>query len=108
MRALELPFNLRTAYNFLVDKDPSQENARQCARPSSRQRTFTLVQHFETFNPGVAKEPQPQSDVLNFNSGALTFQLRAWTNRYEDRVQVRSDLAAAVDEALSRESISIP
>jgi hypothetical protein len=37
----------------------------------------------------------------------VSFKLRAWTDRYEDWIQVRSDLAAAVDEALSREDIKI-
>ena len=80
------------------------------ARPDRfvRVSVVELLKTVATKHPGVAKEPQPQSYVLNFSSGAVTFQLRAWTNRYEDWVQVRSDLAVAVDEALSRESISIP
>jgi len=77
-------------------------------RGTAPQRVVELLKTVATKHPGVAKEPQPQSYVLNFSSGAVTFQLRAWTNRYEDWVQVRSDLAVAVDEALSRESISIP
>jgi len=39
--------------------------------------------------------------------GSVSFQLRAWTDRYEDWVQVRSDLSFAVDEALTRENITI-
>jgi potassium-dependent mechanosensitive channel len=77
-------------------------------RGTSPQRVVELLKTVAANHPGVAKEPQPQSHVLNFSSGAVTFQLRAWTNRYEDWVQVRSDLAVAVDEALSRESIGIP
>ena len=38
---------------------------------------------------------------------AVSFQLRAWTDRYEDWVQVRSDLSVAVDDALTRENITI-
>jgi small-conductance mechanosensitive channel len=77
-------------------------------RGAAPQRVVELLKTTAANHPGVAKQPQPQSYVLNFSSGAVTFQLRAWTNRYEDWVQVRSDLAVAVDEALSRESISIP
>jgi len=77
-------------------------------RGAAPQRVVDLLKTTAANHPGVAKQPQPQSYVLNFSSGAVTFQLRAWTNRYEDWVQVRSDLAVAVDEALSREGISIP
>jgi hypothetical protein len=33
--------------------------------------------------------------------------LRAWTDQYEDWIQVRSDLAVAIDEALIRENIAV-
>ncbi len=77
-------------------------------RGTAPQRLVELLKTVAANHPGVAKQPQPQSYVLTFSSGAVTVQLRAWTNRYEDWVQVRSDLAVAVDEALSREGISIP
>jgi len=77
-------------------------------RGTAPQRLVELLKTVAANHPGVAKQPQPQSYVLTFSSGAVTVQLRAWTNRYEDWVQVRSDLSVAVDEALSREGISIP
>jgi potassium-dependent mechanosensitive channel len=77
-------------------------------RGAAPQRVVELLKTTAANHPGVAKQPQPQSYVLNFSSGAVTFQLRAWTNRYEDWVQVRSDLAVAIDEALTGEGISIP
>jgi small-conductance mechanosensitive channel len=45
--------------------------------------------------------------VTNFSAGALTYQLRAWTDRNEDWAQLRSDLSVAVNEALAREKIAI-
>jgi small-conductance mechanosensitive channel len=45
--------------------------------------------------------------VVNFATGSVSFQLRAWSDRYEDWVQVRSDLSVAVDDALSRENIAV-
>jgi potassium-dependent mechanosensitive channel len=57
--------------------------------------------------PGIAKEPAPQVYVISFTAGAITFQLRAWTDRYRDWTQVRSDLAVAVNDALVREKIAI-
>jgi len=55
----------------------------------------------------VAKEPSPHVYVTNFSAGALTFQLRAWIDRYEDLAQLRSDLSLALNNALAREKIAI-
>jgi small-conductance mechanosensitive channel len=49
----------------------------------------------------------PQVYVTNFTAGAVSFQLRAWTDRNEDWTQLRSDLAVAANEALVREKIAI-
>ena len=77
-------------------------------RGTAPQRVVELLTGVAATHPGVAKEPAPQAYPVNFASGAVTFQLRAWTNRYEDWVQVRSDLSLAIDDALTREDIRIP
>jgi potassium efflux system protein len=77
------------------------------ARGVAPQRVVELLQSVATNHPSVAKEPAPQAYVVNFAPGAVSFQLRAWTDRYEDWVQVRSDLSVAVDDALARENITI-
>ncbi len=55
---------------------------------------------------GVAKEPLPQVYVVNFAGGAVALQLRAWTDRYQDWTQVRSDLSMAVNDVLARNKIA--
>ena len=77
------------------------------ARGVAPQRVVELLKSVAANHPSVAKEPAPQAYVVNFAPGAVGFQLRAWTDRYEDWVQVRSDLSVAVDEALTRENITI-
>jgi small-conductance mechanosensitive channel len=57
--------------------------------------------------PGVTKEPASRVYVVNFAASTVTFNLRAWAERYEDWVQVRSDLSVAVDEALVGEKITV-
>ena len=71
------------------------------------QRVVELLKKVALGHPKVAKQPAPQAYVVNFSSGGATYQLRAWTDRYEDWVQVRSDLAVAVNDALARENIAI-
>jgi potassium-dependent mechanosensitive channel len=77
-------------------------------RGTAPQRVVELLKGIAATHPGVVKEPAPEAYPVNFASGAVTFQLRAWTNRYEDWVQVRSDLSLAIDDALTRENIRIP
>ncbi len=77
-------------------------------RGTAPQRVAELLRTVAAEHPRIAKEPPPQAYAVNFTSGAVTFQLRAWTDRYEDWVQVRSDLSVAVDDALTRDNIKIP
>ena len=77
------------------------------ARGAAPQRVIELLKRVAAEHPGVTKEPPPQAYVVNFAPGSVSFQLRAWSDRYEDWVQVRSDLSVAVDDALARENISV-
>jgi potassium-dependent mechanosensitive channel len=71
------------------------------------QRVTELLKSAAANQPGIAKEPVPQVYVVSFTAGAITFQLRAWTDRYQDWAQVRSDLAVAINDVLVREKIAI-
>jgi len=71
------------------------------------QRVVELLKSVAANHPSVAKEPAPHAYIASFAPGSVSFQLRAWTDRYEDWVQVQSDLSFAVDEALTRENITI-
>jgi len=71
------------------------------------QRVFELLKSTAAGHPGVAKEPSPQVYVANFTAGAITFQLRVWTDQYHEWAQLRSDLSVAVNDALAREKIAI-
>ena len=76
-------------------------------RGAAPQQVVEILKRAAANQPGVTKEPAPQAYVVNFAASAVTFNLRAWTERYEDWVQVRSDLSVAVDEALMREKIAV-
>lgn len=70
-------------------------------------RVVELLKSIAAGHPDVAKQPVPEVYTVNFTAGAVTFQLRVWTDRSRQWVQVRSDLALAVNEALAREKIAI-
>ena len=58
-------------------------------------------------HPDVAKDPSPRVYVVALNAAAVTFQLRAWTDRHEAWAQLRSDLSVSINAALAREKIAI-
>jgi potassium-dependent mechanosensitive channel len=89
------------------DRQRAVEVSVNVAGGADSQRVVELLKNTAAAHPGVAKEPLPQVYVTNFSAGAVTFQLRAWTNRHEDWAQLRSDLSVAVNEALAREKIAI-
>jgi potassium-dependent mechanosensitive channel len=75
---------------------------------SDLQHVTELLKNVAKNQAGIAKEPAPQVYVASFAAGGITtIQLRAWTDRYQDWAQVRSDLAVAANEALVREKIAI-
>jgi potassium-dependent mechanosensitive channel len=71
------------------------------------QRVVELLKSVAATQSGIAKEPVPLVYVVTFTAGAITYQLRAWTDRYQDWAQVKSDLAVAINDALVREKIGI-
>jgi potassium-dependent mechanosensitive channel len=71
------------------------------------ERVTELLKDVAVGQSGVAKEPAPQVYVVSVTAAGIAFQLRAWTDRYQDFAQVRSDLAIAVNDALVRNKIAI-
>jgi potassium-dependent mechanosensitive channel len=89
------------------DRQRAVEVSVNVAGGADSQRVVELLKRTATAQSGVSKDPLPQVYVTNFSAGAVTFQLRAWTDRHEDWTQLRSDLSVAVNEALAREKIAI-
>jgi potassium-dependent mechanosensitive channel len=91
----------------LSDRKRAVEVSVNVAGDADPRRVVELLKSTAASHPGVAKQPLPQVYIVNFSAGALTFQLRAWIDRYEDLAQLRSDLSVAVKDALAREKIAI-
>jgi potassium efflux system protein len=70
------------------------------ARGAAPRHVIEVLKRVAANHPCFTKEPAPQAHVVNFASATVSFNLRAWTERYEDWVQVRSDLSVAVDVRL--------
>jgi small-conductance mechanosensitive channel len=89
------------------DRSRAVEVSVNVAGGADHQRVIELLKRTAAGYPGVAKEPSPQVYVTNFSAGAVTFQIRAWTDRHKDWAQLRSDLSVALNDALAGEKIAI-
>ncbi|CAN5236077.1 hypothetical protein BH20ACI1_BH20ACI1_30610 [soil metagenome] len=59
-------------------------------------------------HPDVLKEPAPGCLFLGFGDNSLDFQARAWTSKTSQWVVTQSDLAVAMNKALTDAGIEIP
>jgi potassium efflux system protein len=69
-------------------------------------RLMDLLASIAASHSKVLKDPAPQVLVLTLGA-ALGFELRAWTTAVEDWTVVRSELALAINSALTRENIAL-
>jgi hypothetical protein len=63
MRALKLPFNLRTAYNLLANKDHLKNTLDTVSEHPRAKELLPLVQHFETFYLNLKSEGQSEGEL---------------------------------------------
>jgi potassium-dependent mechanosensitive channel len=56
----------------------------------------------------VLKEPAPKALLVGYGDSSINFELRAWTDRFDNWSWIRSDLAVAVYEAAHKAGMSFP
>jgi potassium-dependent mechanosensitive channel len=76
------------------------------SRDADPAKVIDLVKNLVASNEKAAGQPAPQVYFSNVTGGVLNFELRAWTDHYEDWVRIRSDLALAINAALVKESLA--
>lgn len=59
-------------------------------------------------HPGVLKDPSPRALLLSYGDSAINYELRAWTDRFDQAAQIQSELAAAVYHAAQAAGMSFP
>lgn len=71
-------------------------------------RVIELLKNVAAAHPLIVADPPPQALFIDFGPDSLNFELRAWTNRFEDWAQIRSDLAVAINSIFAEENIQMP
>ena len=77
------------------------------AHGSDPRRVMEVMERVAAAHPLVQKNPPPQALLVKPGPDSMTFELRAYTDRVEDWMKVRSELAVAITDALAVEKITI-
>jgi small-conductance mechanosensitive channel len=72
------------------------------------QEVFKMLETVAAANPGVLKNPPPKCLFTGFGDSAINFELRAWTDQFDNSVTIRSELATAVYDAVYAAGMSFP
>ena len=90
-----------------ADRSRAVEIAFNVAAESDPAGVLALLKATVEQQPAAAHRPPPQVYITGITATGLSLVVRAWTTHYEDWIQVRSDLSAALLAALTREKIKL-
>lgn len=71
-------------------------------------RVLQLLEEAARGTPGVAVAPAPNIVFTGFGTSSLDFSIRAWTNDFDDWVNIRSQLTIRIYEVLQQAGVEIP
>jgi potassium-dependent mechanosensitive channel len=71
-------------------------------------RVIDMLESVAQAHAQVLRQPAPRAFFTGFGDSAMNFELRAWTDQFEQWFQIRSELAAAVYDAGQAAGISFP
>jgi small-conductance mechanosensitive channel len=74
---------------------------------SEPRRVIALLEEVARAHHQVLTQPPPHAIFTSYGDNAINFELRVWTD-YDDALDVRSDLAAAVYDAVNAAGMSFP
>jgi potassium-dependent mechanosensitive channel len=77
------------------------------ARDTDPSRIIALLEHTASAHSLITHDPPPQALVVSLGPDSLGLELRAWTDRIEQWMQVRSELAIAINAALAADKIAL-
>ena len=71
-------------------------------------RVIALLTKVAASHPLAAARPAPQTLMIDFGTDSLNFEVRVWTDEYDKWLQIKSDVAVAITDALAEAKIAIP
>ncbi len=67
-----------------------------------------LLENVAQANAGVIDYPAPQGLIVGYGDSSINYELRAWTDKFDNWVRIRSEIAIAVYHAVAAAGISFP
>jgi potassium-dependent mechanosensitive channel len=77
------------------------------AQVADPRRIIALLERAANEHPYISRDPPPKAWVVKLGPDSLGLELRAWTDRIHDWMEVRSELAIAVSDNLAAENIAL-
>jgi potassium-dependent mechanosensitive channel len=59
-------------------------------------------------HPDILQSPPPKGLLAGYGDSSINFELRAWTDKFDDWPRIRSDLAVALYDAAHEAGMSFP
>jgi potassium-dependent mechanosensitive channel len=77
------------------------------AQVADPRRVIAVLERAANEHPHISRDPPPKAWVVKLGPDSLGLELRAWTDRIHDWMEVRSELAIAVSDNLAAEKIAL-
>jgi potassium-dependent mechanosensitive channel len=77
------------------------------AQVADPRRIIALLERAANEHPHISRDPPPKAWVVKLGPDSLGLELRAWTDRIQDWMEIRSELAIAVSDNLAAENIAL-
>ncbi|MGO9689061.1 MAG: mechanosensitive ion channel family protein [Syntrophobacteraceae bacterium] len=71
-------------------------------------KAIQLLEAVARRHPNVLQKPAPRCLLIGYGDSSMNFQLRAWTDQFDDWQQISSDLASAVYDAVIEAGFQFP
>ena len=77
------------------------------AQVADPRRIIAILERAAHEYPLISRDPPPKAWVVKLGPDSLVLELRAWTDRIDDWMEVRSELAIAISDDLAAENIAL-
>ena len=75
---------------------------------SAPKRVIDVLESVARANPGILQNPPPKCLFTGYGDSSINFELRAWTDQFNNWRVIRSELASAVYDAVYAAGMSFP
>jgi potassium-dependent mechanosensitive channel len=69
---------------------------------------IAVMEQVALAHPRVLRHPPPQALLTGYGDSSINFELRAWTDQFDDWATIRSDLAVALYDGIQEAGMQFP